>query len=62
MGGEVKGPPMPLTEIAARNAKPREKDWEHTDEKGLYLLIAKAGGMLLRRCVPQICELAHVLL
>lgn len=39
---------MPLTDIAIRSAKPREKDWKLSDEKGLYLLITKAGGKLWR--------------
>lgn len=35
---------MPLTDTAIRNAKPGEKPLKLTDEKGLFLLIAPAGG------------------
>ena len=34
---------MPLTDTAIRNAKPKEKPYKISDEKGLYLLINKAG-------------------
>ena len=39
---------MPLTDIAVKAAKPREKDWKLTDERGLYLLVTPAGGKLWR--------------
>jgi integrase len=35
---------MPLTEIAIRNAKLGEKPFKLADEKGLFLLVAPAGG------------------
>ncbi|MBW2145354.1 MAG: integrase arm-type DNA-binding domain-containing protein [Deltaproteobacteria bacterium] len=34
---------MPLTDTAIRNAKPKEKQYKLSDEKGLYLLVKKAG-------------------
>lgn len=34
---------MPLTDTAIRNAKPKEKQYKLSDEKGFYLLIKKAG-------------------
>jgi len=34
---------MPLTDAAIRNAKPKEKPHKLSDEKGLYLLVNKAG-------------------
>ena len=34
---------MPLSDTAIRNAKPKEKQYKLSDEKGLYLLIKKAG-------------------
>ena len=34
---------MPLTDTAIRNAKPKEKQYKLADEKGLYLLVKKAG-------------------
>lgn len=37
---------MPLTDTAIRSAKPSGKPIKLTDEKGLYLLIAPAGGKL----------------
>jgi len=39
---------MALTDIAVKAAKPREKDWKLTDERGLYLLVTPAGGKLWR--------------
>jgi integrase len=39
---------MPLTVTAINNAKPREKQYKLTDEKGLYLLVTPAGGRLWR--------------
>ena len=35
---------MPLTDNAIRAAKPREKNWKLSDEKGLYLLITPNGS------------------
>jgi integrase len=34
---------MPLTDTTIRNAKPKEKQYKLFDEKGLYLLVKKAG-------------------
>lgn len=34
---------MPLTDTAIRNAKPREKQYKLSDEKGMYVLVKKAG-------------------
>ena len=35
---------MPLTDIAARTAKPREKEYKLTDGHGLYLLVKPTGS------------------
>jgi integrase len=34
---------MPLTDTAIRNVKPKDKQYKLADEKGLYLLVKKAG-------------------
>jgi integrase len=34
---------MPLTDTTIRNAKPKDKQYKLSDEKGLYLLVKKAG-------------------
>ena len=34
---------MPLTDTAIRNAKFQNKQYKLTDEKGMYLLVNKAG-------------------
>lgn len=39
---------MALNDTLIRNARPREKDWKLTDEKGLYLLVTKQGTKLWR--------------
>jgi len=39
---------MALTDAAARNAKPREKEYKLADGGGLYLLVTPAGGKLWR--------------
>lgn len=39
---------MALTDTAARNAKPREKEYKLADSGGLYLLVTPAGGKLWR--------------
>src|SRR5574343_322049 len=36
--------PMPLTDTAIRNAKPGEKPYKLSDEKGLFLLINPNGS------------------
>ncbi len=35
---------MPLTDMEARAAKPREKEYKLTDVQGLYLLIKPSGS------------------
>ncbi len=35
---------MPLTDTKIRNAKPRDKPFKLSDEKGLYLLVTRTGG------------------
>ena len=35
---------MPLTDVQAHTAKPREKTYKLTDGNGLYLQVAPAGG------------------
>jgi len=37
-------PPMPLNDIACKQAKPREKAYKLADAKGLYLEVAPSGG------------------
>ncbi|WP_040702449.1 Arm DNA-binding domain-containing protein, partial [Novosphingobium nitrogenifigens] len=39
---------MPLTDIAIRNAKPREKPYKLGDALGLFLLVKPTGGKLWR--------------
>ncbi|MGC1269081.1 MAG: integrase arm-type DNA-binding domain-containing protein [Croceibacterium sp.] len=39
---------MALTSTAIRNAKPKDKPYKLTDEKGLFLLVQPSGGMLWR--------------
>ena len=34
---------MPLTDTAIRNAKPKDKQYKLSDERGLYLLVLKSG-------------------
>ena len=34
---------MPLTDTAIPNAKSREKQYKLSDEKGMYVLVKKAG-------------------
>ena len=34
---------MPLTDTVIRNAKPENKQYKLTDEKGMYLLVSTAG-------------------
>lgn len=43
-----KGREMPLTDRAAASAKPKEKDYKLSDEKGLYLLVKKSGSKYWR--------------
>ena len=35
---------MALTDIQARNAKPKEKQYKLTDSAGMFLLVLPAGG------------------
>jgi integrase len=39
---------MPLSDTAIRSAKPREKPYKLSDEKGLFLLVQPSGGKLWR--------------
>jgi len=39
---------MPLTDTAARNARPREKAYRLTDEKGMYLEVHPSGSKYWR--------------
>ncbi|MFA7293736.1 MAG: integrase arm-type DNA-binding domain-containing protein, partial [Rhodocyclaceae bacterium] len=39
---------MPLTEVAVRNAKPKEKPYRLADEKGMYLETHPSGGKYWR--------------
>ncbi|MCL2791395.1 MAG: Arm DNA-binding domain-containing protein [Desulfobulbus sp.] len=39
---------MPLTDTAIKNTKPKEKDFKLSDEKGMFLLVTRAGGKLWR--------------
>lgn len=39
---------MPLTDLAARNAQPREKDYKLADAAGMYLLVKKDGSKYWR--------------
>ncbi|HVK80688.1 MAG TPA: integrase arm-type DNA-binding domain-containing protein [Verrucomicrobiae bacterium] len=39
---------MPLTDVAIRNAKPREKPYKLADASGLFLLVQPSGGKLWR--------------
>jgi hypothetical protein len=39
---------MALSDVKARNAKPRQKSYKLTDADGLYLLVASAGGKYWR--------------
>ena len=43
-----KVPPMPLTDTAIRNAKPKEKQYKLHDAMGMYLLVKPAGGKYFR--------------
>lgn len=40
--------PMPLTDVAIRNAKPRTKPYKVADALGLFLLVQPSGGKLWR--------------
>jgi hypothetical protein len=37
-----------LTDVTVRNAKPKDKAYKLTDEKGMYLLVQITGGKLWR--------------
>ena len=39
---------MPLSSLKAKQAKPKERDYKLSDEKGLYLLVAKTGSKYWR--------------
>jgi hypothetical protein len=37
---------MPLTDIAIRNARAREKPYKLTDQRGLFMLVQPSGAKL----------------
>lgn len=39
---------MPLTELAVKQAKPKEKDYKLSDERGMFLLVKKNGSKYWR--------------
>ena len=39
---------MPLIDIKVKTAKPKDKDYKLSDEKGLFLLIKKTGAKYWR--------------
>jgi integrase len=39
---------MPLTALSVKNAKPHDKAYKLSDEKGLYLIVTPSGGKLWR--------------
>jgi hypothetical protein len=39
---------MPLTALGVRHAKPKDKPYKLSDEKGLYFLVTPSGGKLCR--------------
>ncbi len=39
---------MPLTALGVKNAKPQDKPYKLSDEKGLYLLVTPSGSKLWR--------------
>lgn len=41
---------MPLTDTAAKNAKPRAKGYKLSDERGLCLEVTPSGGKWWRFC------------
>ena len=41
-------PPLLLTDVAIRSAKPREKAYKLSDSGGLYLEVSRSGGKLWR--------------
>lgn len=43
-----RGPQMPLTDTAIRNAKPKDKPYKVADAHGLYLLVNPTGSKLWR--------------
>lgn len=42
------GAPMALTHVAIKNAKPKEKAYKLSDEKGLFLLVTPSGAKYWR--------------
>lgn len=48
-GGSI----MPLTDVAIRNAKPREKPYKMGDALGLFLLVQSTGGQALAAHIPH---------
>jgi hypothetical protein len=41
-------PPMSLSDTACKNAKPKEKPYKITDEKGMFLLVNPNGSKYFR--------------
>ncbi len=39
---------MPLSQMAVRNAKPKDKDYKLTDGEGMFLFVTRAGGKFWR--------------
>jgi integrase len=39
---------MPLTDVSTRKAKPRDRQYKLSDERGMFLLVTPAGGKLWR--------------
>ena len=39
---------MKLTQMAVKNAKPKDKDYKLTDGRGMYLLVSKKGQLYWR--------------
>ncbi len=41
-----------LTVLQVEKAQPKDKDYKRSDERGMFLLVTKAGGKLWRRKIP----------
>ena len=42
---------MPVSDISIRKAQPADKPYKLSDEKGLYLLVNRAGKYWLLTCI-----------
>ena len=49
---------MPLSQMAVRNAKPKDKDYKLTDGEGMFLFVTKAGGKFWRWS-GRTCDLGY---